>query len=131
MVDCSCKALSTEGGEGEFGGGNVKEGSITFERDTRKKKGQKRRIASVTINVGQREKRGNFSTKSAYIHRFAIFSPFQFKGNKMTTIYQRGAHSSVDRYPITELFSNREIGGSECFKSLNMVAFDKRAKFYV
>lgn len=45
-------------------------------------------------------------------------------GHKMTIIYQRGAHSSVDQYPMTELFSNREIGGSKCFKSLNMEAFD-------
>lgn len=58
----------------------MREGSVTLERDTRKKE-QRRRIASATTTVGRGERRGNFSTKSAYIHRFAIFSPFLFKGN--------------------------------------------------
>lgn len=79
-------------------------------------KGQRRRIASATINMGQGERRGNFSTKSANIHRFAIFPPLSIQGqfalgHKMTIIFQQGAHSSVDQYPMTELFSNREIGG--------------------
>lgn len=131
MVNYSCKPWILIGGRKGRGGTGLCEASpdtgVTLEKDIQIKDREEGSYKPQSKWV-EREERSNLSTRSAYIHGYAIPPvPIQGQfalGHKMTIIYQKGAHCSVDQYPMTELFSKRDIGGGECFKSLDLEAFD-------